>query len=371
MHTNLEAAEAEFRQWFTGGMEEGSLHARTVVSLPADERERWLDTHSDAWNYHTALDLVRQAPAVQGRDPLDAVALTGLIVRHLDRVPESDESSVVQLLLRLHAWRERGNALRNIGEFDAAGRAFETGLAIASRNPALIPEAAVLRRGLGLLMHHAGDREGALAVLREVAAIFRAIHDRAQLLRTRIIEGFIEYNSDHDSVALEIFEETLLLSRELGDEATAARSHTNAAHSARRLGFRGRALAHFASAAEMLQRCGLTAETIRAEWGLTLLQAGDDPAAILPALDRIREQFLATGRKTDAAWVSLDVVMLLGDAGRDEESNRLAISLVEFFARVGLPAEAMRALEELRDAAAEGRMSKELLEEIQERLRKV
>jgi hypothetical protein len=63
--------------------------------------------------------------------------------------------------------------------------------------------------------------------------------------------------------------------------------------------------------------------------------------------------------------------MLLGDAGRDEESNRLAISLVEFFSRVGLPAEAMRALEELRDAAAEGRMSKELLEEIQERLRKL
>jgi hypothetical protein len=42
--------------------------------------------------------------------------------------------------------------------------------------------------------------------------------------------------------------------------------------------------------------------------------------------------------------------MLLGDACRDEESIRLAISLVEFFARVGLSAEAMRAMEEPRDA---------------------
>jgi hypothetical protein len=87
-----------------------------------------------------------------------------------------------------------------------------------------------------------------------------------------------------------------------------------------------------------------------AEWGLTLLQARDNPAAILPALDHIRNRFLATGRKTDAAWVSLEVVMLLGDACRDGESIRL---------------------EEPRDAAADGRMSKELLEEIQERLRKV
>jgi hypothetical protein len=59
--------------------------------------------------------------------------------------------------------------------------------------------------------------------------------------------------------------------------------------------------------------------------------AGDDPAAIIPALDRIRDRFLATGRKIDAAWVSLDVVMLLRDADRHEEAIRLAISLFEFF----------------------------------------
>ena len=88
-------------------------------------------------------------------------------------------------------------------------------------------------------------------------------------------------------------------------------------------------------------------------------------------LDRIRDRLIATGRKADAAWVSLDVVMLLGDDGRHEEAARLAISLLETFAKLGLPAEAMRALEELRDAATQGTMTPELLAEIQERPQKV
>ena len=65
------------------------------------------------------------------------------------------------------------------------------------------------------------------------------------------------------------------------------------------------------------------------------------------------------------------MVMLLGDDGRHEDAARLAISLLETFAKLGLPAEAMRALEELRDAAAQGTMTPELLAEIQERLQKV
>jgi hypothetical protein len=57
------------------------------------------------------------------------------------------------------------------------------------------------------------------------------------------------------------------------------------------------------AAAELLERCGLTAETISAEWDFTLLEAGDSPSAILPALDRIPDRFIATGREADAAWV--------------------------------------------------------------------
>jgi hypothetical protein len=39
----------------------------------------------------------------------------------------------------------------------------------------------------------------------------------------------------------------------------------------------------------------------RCRVGPDLLQAGDNPAPILPALDHIRDRFLATGRKTAAA----------------------------------------------------------------------
>jgi tetratricopeptide (TPR) repeat protein len=258
-----------------------------------------------------------------------------------------------------------------VGELAEARVAFDRGLSLAQSNPALIVEEAVMQRGIGLLLHHAKDHEGALRHIRLGIPVFRAINDQLQLLRSRLLEGFVEYNRGGNEIALHIFEETAELSRELGDHETRARSYANAAHSARRLGLRDRALAHFTTAAELLQQCGLTAETIRAQWGFTLLEAGDDPAAIIPALDRIRDQFLATGRKIDAAWVSLDVVMLLRDAGRHEEASRLAISLIEFFTKHGLPEEAMRALKELRLAAEEGNLTTELLEEIQQRLLKV
>jgi tetratricopeptide (TPR) repeat protein len=370
MRTNLAAAEAEFRQWVTEGMEEGTHDAATLLALPAEEREPWMQQHPEALRYHTFVDLIQGVTRAIGRDPLEAVALSDLIVRHVDRVPVPSDAGVVHILLRINAWRERGNALRNIGEYAAAGEAFHTGLALAESSPALIVEVAIMKRGVGLILHHQKDHEGALRALREGVPIFRAVHDRLQLLRTRLIEGYIEYGTD-DGIALEIFEETLELSRELGDADTEARSHANAAHCARRLGFRERATVHFTAAAEHLQRCGLTAETIRAEWGLTLMEAGDNPSAILPALDRIRDRFLATGRKADAAWVSLDVVILLGDDGRHDDAARLAISLVETFATLGLPAEALRALAELRDAASQGTMTTALLEDIQERLQKL
>ena len=370
MRTKLAAAETEFRQWVTAGMEEGTHAGATLLALPADARETWLEQHPEGLSYHTFVDLIQGVTRAIGRDPLDAVALSDLIVRHIDRVPIPPDAEVVHILLRINAWRERGNALRNIAEYAAAGEAFQNGLALAESSPALIVEVAIMKRGVALILHHQKNHEGALSALREGVPIFRAVQDHLQLLRTRLIEGFIEYGTN-DSNALNIFEETLELSRQLGDAETEARSYANAAHCARRLGMREKAMAYLTAAAERLARCGLTAETIRAEWGFTLLEAGDRPSDILPALDRIRDRLIATGRKADAAWVSLDVVMLLGDDGRHEDAARLAISLLETFSKLGLPAEAMRALEELRDAAAQGKMTPELLAEIQERLQKV
>ena len=352
-------------------MEEGAHLAESLLALPAEEREGWLAQHPEALAYHTFLDLIRGVAHAIGRDPRDAVALSELIVRHMDRVAVPPDSQILQMALHINGWRERGNALRNVGELPEARVAFDRGLALAQSNPALIVEEAIMQRGIGLLLHHAKDHEGALRAIRASIPIFQAINDQLQVLRSRLLEGFVEYNRGGNEVALHIFEETAELSRELGDAETRARSHTNAAHSARRLGMRDRALAHFTTAAELLQQCGLTAETIRAEWGFTLLEAGDDLGAIIPALDRIRDQFLATGRQIDAAWVSLDVVMLLRDADRHEEAIHLAISLFEFFMQHGLPEEAMRALKELRLAAEEGNLTTELLEEIQGRLLKV
>lgn len=108
----------------------------------------------------------------------------------------------------------------------------------------------------------------------------------------------------------------------------------------------------------------MTAEVPRAEWGLALLAGAGDPDSLLPTLERIRRQFVDSGRPIDAAWVSLDTVALLLDAERPAEAATLAAELVEFFATLNLPHQSMEALNELRDAAMDGGLTGGLVEEI-------
>jgi hypothetical protein len=147
-----------------------------------------------------------------------------------------------------------------------------------------------------------------------------------------------------------------------------ARSHANLGHCTRRLGDRKAAIRHFTAALPLLRECGMTAEVVRYEWGLVLLDGVDDPEGALPVLERIRDEFLATARVADAAWVSLDTVDLLLDSGHPEEAGRLAADLYEFFSTRQLPYAAMVALGALRDAALDGGLTTKLIEEITARV---
>lgn len=112
----------------------------------------------------------------------------------------------------------------------------------------------------------------------------------------------------------------------------------------------------------------MTGEIIRVDWGLALLPAIDDPAAVRPVLDRFRDEFLASGRLAEAGWVSLDTLDALHIAGHKPEAHRLAIELVDFFAARGMPREALQALADLRAAAEDDQLTSALIKEIAERL---
>jgi tetratricopeptide (TPR) repeat protein len=361
MHTTLMEAEAEFRQWLTTDRAEGRQSATTVGGLDEETRERWAAENRNALTYQVFVALIDDAVRGLDRGPKATESLTSFIVQHIEHVSVPPGAEIAHLLLEVNAWRERGNALRNVGDLPGAAAAYQRALELASPDPFLASEAAIMRRGLALLQHYRGESLEALRIIRADIPIFDAVDDIPNVLRSRFFEGAIEYEIGHDDIAREIFLETLALSRQLGDPVTEARSLTNAGHAARRLGERDEAFRLLTLGLEHLQRCGMTAEVPRAEWGLALLADGAD---LLITLERIRNQFVDSGRPIDAAWVSLDTVALLLDTQRPAEAATLAAELVEFFATLNLPRESMEALNELRDAAMDGELTGGFVEEI-------
>jgi tetratricopeptide (TPR) repeat protein len=336
----------------------------TVGSLDEQERDRWLASNSKALTYQVFNALIDDAVRGLDRGPKETEALTSFIVRHIEQVTVPHGAEIAHLLLEVNAWRERGNALRNVGDLPGAAAAYQQALQLARPDPFLASEVAIMRRGLALLQHYRGESVEALRIIREDIPIFESVDDIPNVLRSRFFEGAIEYEIGHDDIAREIFLETLALSRELRDAVTEARSLTNAGHAARRLGERDEALRLLTLGLEHLQRCGMTAEVPRAEWGLALLAGADDQSSLLITLERIRQQFVDSGRPIDAAWVSLDTVALLLDADRPTEAAALAADLVEFFATLDLPLQSMEALNELRAAAMDGQLTNDFVQAI-------
>lgn len=368
MLDNSVYAEAEFRQWVTDGIPEDHQHAETLLALPAEHREPWLASHPEALRYHTFDELIRAASVQLDRDAQNAGALTALIVANVDRVPVPTGAAIARLMMRVNAWRERGNALRNLSDIGGMESAYRRGLELADSDPALAPESAALRRGLALVLYYRGHYEEALAMIRADLPLFREIGDLANLLKSIYFEAYIEYGVGHDEIARDSYADLLAVAEQHGDRMMQARAHLNLGHCTRRLGDRQAAIDHFTASRPLLEECGMTGEIIRVEWGLALLPAIDEPASVLPVLDRFRDEFLTSGRLAEAGWVSLDTLDALHMAGHQPEARRLAIELVDFFASRGMPREALQALADLRDAAEGDQLTSALIKEIAERL---
>ena len=361
MHDNLADAQPEFRQWLTDGIPEKQTLAASLIGLPANEREAWLDAHPEALNYHTFEELLEEASLQLDRDAIAAGTLTAFIVAHADRVMVPPDAEIARLMLLTNAWRERGNALHLVRDIPGMEAAYLRGLEVADSDPALAPESAALRRGLALVEFYRGNTEQSLAMLHAGLPLFRETGDLTNVLKSLYFEAYMEYGRDHDEIARAIYTDILAVAEEHGDRGMQARAHLNLGHCNRRLRARHAAIEHFTASLPLLQECGMTGEIIRVEWGVALLGAMDDPAAALPVLDRFRDEFLATGRIGEAAWASLDTVTALHDAGHEPEARALAIQTFEFFASHNMPREAMQALSDIRDAALEERLTAELL----------
>ncbi len=110
-------------------------------------------------------------------------------------------------------------------DFPAVGPLLEEGLAIAEEleDPSGCADALL---GLGILAHHQGEKEQAIALIQRSLAIRQELGDRLGTARLTYILAVIESDDDSATVGT-LLEEILAVSRELGDQLSIAASLRN------------------------------------------------------------------------------------------------------------------------------------------------
>jgi tetratricopeptide (TPR) repeat protein len=353
---------AEFIDWLNGGREDADRNAEELLRQPPDQWDAWLAGHSAALTYHLVDELSDRASTLLTDDAGGALAIMELVVRQMDgvRVPVGCEPFLPAL--KANACRDLGNIHGQTGALHDALAAYERSMALLEGNPLWRVEYELARREAALTWHHLGERAQTLRIIREGIAVFEATSMTGEVLRSRIYEGWLEFEEQRPRQAAEVFTAALELAERRGEGALIARLHSNLGLCAQELGQTERAIEHLALALKVFVQQRMTAERPPAIRALARVVEGSGRIhqAIL-AMKRAAEDLSTDGLAMDAALLWLDLLDLLLVAGQADQLAPIASELVRTFAGADLEAETLEALEDLQRAAAAGQLHGELV----------
>lgn len=353
---------SEFIDWLNAGIEDADRNATELLRQPPDQWDTWLTGHPAALTYHLVDELSDRASALLAGDAGRALAIMELVIRHMDgvRVPVGCEPFLP--LLQMNAWRELGNAHGQTGALHDALAAYERSMALLAANPLADVEHEMARRAAALTWHHLGERDHTLRIIREGIALFEATGMAGEVLRSRIYEGWLEFEEQRPRQAAEVFMAALELAERLGEGELIAQLHSNLGLCAQELGQTDQAIEQLVLALKLFVQQRMTAERPRAIRALARVAQGSGRIhQAMMAMKRAAEDLSTGGRPIDAALLGLDLLDLLLVAGQADQLAAVASELARTFAGAGLTAEALQALEGLQSAAASAQLTGELV----------
>lgn len=344
---------------------QSDAHLRAVLNTPPEEWEAWLAHHPEARNVFTFRELIDEVPRQEDLEPQLALALSQFVLRHVDRLePPPEDLAVYTSFLRGDAWRVHASALRHAGDLRGALRAYETAAEIFRTEPTAAPEVVAAERAAAFTRHQLGERGEPQRIIRASFEVFQAHHYTADLIRSHIFDGAIDFDEGRYDGARAAFTTALQLAESLDDAATVAALHNNLGHCAQLLGDRDAAARHLTRALHLYEQHGMIAARPRALWGIAQLAADQGFAdAAVANMENIAADLLETGLPLDAAVARLDALEILVLAGRSERGAAVASELVETLTAAGMQREALRALALVREQAAAGALSAEVMDD--------
>lgn len=351
--------------------------AMWLTDLLAGPRETWKTKLAQHPEYRTA-GMVRKLVAASDRAidtmPPDAVEITTLATDIADHLDPAEYPSDTVARLRGAAWREKAFALFYTGQYAEAKKAVQ--IADAMFGLCRVDEYDRARVGIvASLVERAMERfDGAIMASRASADIFAVYGDTVRVTSAKSSEAGVLAHARRYEDALQIWIE---LERRLDrDDATDshARLLGNIAYACSYLGRTEQALTHYQLAAELFDALGNRSEAARVRWNVAsiLVENGrlkDGEARLLD----VRREFEELTMFGPAAVVALDIAELRLMENRIADVLELCSSAMRHLSAAGVSytEPALRAIAYMREAAAVGRATPQLVKHVREYVRRL
>lgn len=389
-------------EWLDSGNCPADPVVTELLALNSAEFQSFVQTYGPSQRFEIARQLVDRAHWLLSRRPKDAVDVA-LLADHFARSTAGLTAQDMDTGLELEAdtRREYAHALLTVGDFDNARiaadeatflygaliqafqedndalywyadshahgrrdqpdlqglilrRVMSTGLLENERR--LLEKATAFGLIRGQIHHGQGDTErGLLLIQQSSSALLSLFHQNKKYVDGRLIYAAVLLRMHRYTDALDAFQDTAAVARELNDSETLAHILNNVGVCYRYLGHPDKAKQCAETALKMFEDLGLSAEALRPRNALAtlLIEEGTSRSYrhAASALYMNRNTYLSIGLPNDAAQAMLRITKALILAGRSSEIDWPAN--VELFAgQTGIRKQALDTLRFLRDTAA-------------------
>ncbi|HVR40446.1 MAG TPA: tetratricopeptide repeat protein [Thermoanaerobaculia bacterium] len=306
------------------------------------------------------------------REPLVALTLADAAIAVAESLDERAYPAQSVFDLRGMAWKERANALRLLGNYDAALEALDRA-AREFRNAPLLPLGpAIVTHLRGIVCYERGDYDTALRYAQQSTREFEMCGDVDRYLKARHLEANIRFFQQDIREAQRIYGDILAHAEAIDDLSWIARESRTLGYCALELRDFSEAARHFHKALQAFEVLEQHAEIVRTNWGIACLQlASGKPSIALGRLNAVRSEFAKLGMVVDEALTVFDIMDALVALGREQEIATLADGLVERFTHAGMLNSALTALAYLRESAVRGKVTAPVIEYVRQFIRRV
>ncbi len=348
--------------------------ARSEDELALALLEELLSQGADSWRAFAAADARFRRVAVVRRlidltqtayrsHPARAMELAKLAVDIGEMIPQDGAEATRTLCV---AWRKYANAAAALGDNLEALRALDLADSTIGFWPDRDREAATNDLARAVVCRNVGRYEQAATLLANAKLVFARYRDRKLYADAAYAEASLMYSTQNYSKARAIFEPLIDEMRALGDREMEALLHHAIGHCHAHEGDANGAIARWANAKMLFQRCRMHTEKVRITQaiGRLRIRQGDTEAG-LADLREAEEQFEEFAMRGDAIDVGLEIVETLHDIGdTDAEIVERCQQLVPRAEAAGMARQSAVALAYLRRAARDGQLTTDLIRHV-------